>query len=38
VAEIKRDLLSAIEDPHASTLADLVGTEAAAVTAEPWPD
>ena len=38
VAEIKRDLRSAIEDPHASTLADLVGTEAAAVTAEPWPD
>ena len=37
VAEIKRDLVRMLRD-SGETLADLVGTDAAAMTAEPWPD
>jgi hypothetical protein len=31
-------LLTALTKSRAHSLADLVGTDAAAVTAEPWPD
>lgn len=37
VAEIKMELLNALERGDADKLADLVGADAAAVTAEPWP-
>jgi dihydroorotate dehydrogenase len=37
VAEIKRAIVAALERDHAQSLVDYVGSEAAAVTAEPWP-
>jgi dihydroorotate dehydrogenase len=37
VSEIKLALLAALDGAHAGRLADLVGLDAAAVTAEPWP-
>jgi dihydroorotate dehydrogenase len=37
VGEIKSALLAALDGAHAERLADLVGLDAAAVTAEPWP-
>jgi dihydroorotate dehydrogenase len=37
VAEIKAALLGALDRGEADTLADLVGVDAAAVTAEDWP-
>jgi dihydroorotate dehydrogenase len=37
VAEIKSALTAALERDRLERLAELVGTEAAAVTAEPWP-
>jgi dihydroorotate dehydrogenase len=37
IAEIKTELLNALARGEADKLADLVGTDAAAVTAEPWP-
>ena len=37
IAEIKAELLAALERGEAETLADLVGVDAAAVTAEDWP-
>jgi dihydroorotate dehydrogenase len=37
VAEIKRAILAALERDHANRVADYVGVDAAAVTAEPWP-
>ena len=37
VAEIKRAIVAALERDHAQSLTDYVGSEAAAVTAEPWP-
>jgi len=36
IAEIKRAIVAALERDHAQSLADYVGAEAAAVTAEPW--
>jgi dihydroorotate dehydrogenase len=38
IAEIKRDILAAIEGERHGRLADLVGSDAADMTAEPWPD
>lgn len=38
IAEIKRDILAAIEGERHGRLADLVGSDAAGMTAEPWPD
>jgi dihydroorotate dehydrogenase len=38
VAEIKAGLLEALGRDEAKTLADLVGFDAAAMTAEPWPE
>ena len=38
VAEIKSQLLSALRKKRADALSDLVGTDAAAMTAEAWPD
>ena len=35
--EIKREILKAIEGERQNTLADMVGNDAAAVTAQPWP-
>jgi dihydroorotate dehydrogenase len=35
---IKADLLAALKKSRAHSLTDLVGTDAAAVTAEPWPE
>jgi dihydroorotate dehydrogenase len=37
VADIKRELLAALDRGEAETLSDLVGADAAAVTAEDWP-
>jgi len=37
VTEIKEGILAALEAGHAGSLDDLVGVDAAAVTAEPWP-
>jgi dihydroorotate dehydrogenase len=37
IATIKADLLAAIKKTRARALTDLVGLDAAAVTAEPWP-
>jgi dihydroorotate dehydrogenase len=37
VAEIKRAILAALECDHVESLTEYVGSEAAAVTAEPWP-
>ena len=37
VAEIKEELLAALERGEARTLADLVGVDAADITAQPWP-
>ncbi|HYI86060.1 MAG TPA: hypothetical protein VEX61_03105, partial [Burkholderiales bacterium] len=37
LAEIKAELLGALERGEAEKLSDLVGADAAAVTAEPWP-
>jgi dihydroorotate dehydrogenase len=37
VAEIKAGLLDALDRGEAATLSDLVGFDAAAMTAEPWP-
>ena len=38
VANIKAGLLDALNRGEANTLADLVGFDAAAMTAEPWPE
>jgi len=38
VADIKAGLLDALSRGEANTLADLVGFDAAAMTAEPWPE
>ena len=38
VAAIKTELLNALKRGEADKLADLVGADAVAVTAEPWPD
>jgi dihydroorotate dehydrogenase len=38
VGEIKRALLDALDRNGAQNLGDFVGSDAAAVTAEPWPD
>ena len=38
VAEIKAALLAALDGDRLDNLNDLVGTDAAAVTAEPWPE
>ena len=38
VAEIKAALLAALDHDRLDNLNDLVGADAAAVTAEPWPD
>ena len=38
VADIKAGLLDALNRGEANTLADLVGVDAAAMTAEPWPE
>jgi dihydroorotate dehydrogenase len=38
VNEIKTGLLDALGRGGAKTLADLVGFDAAAMTAEPWPE
>ena len=38
VAEIKSQLLTALRKKRADALSDLVGTDAAAMTAEAWPD
>jgi dihydroorotate dehydrogenase len=37
VGEIKRSLLTALERDGSQTIADYVGVDAAAVTAEAWP-
>jgi len=37
VAEIKSALLAALESDSLDNLSELVGADAAAVTAEPWP-
>jgi dihydroorotate dehydrogenase len=37
VGEIKSALLAALDGAHGEKLADLVGLDAAAMTAEPWP-
>jgi dihydroorotate dehydrogenase len=37
IADIKRDLIATLDRGDAPTLADLVGADAASVTAEPWP-
>jgi dihydroorotate dehydrogenase len=37
VAEIKQALLAALERHEARTLADLVGLDAAEITAQSWP-
>jgi dihydroorotate dehydrogenase len=37
VADIKRDLLTAIENGRHSRISDLVGIDAAGMTAAPWP-
>ena len=37
VAEIKTELLAALERDQQSSLVDYVGTDVASVTAEPWP-
>jgi dihydroorotate dehydrogenase len=37
IASIKADILAALAKRRTHALADLVGTDAAAVTAEPWP-
>ena len=37
VGEIKDELINAIERGEARTLADLVGLDAADITAQPWP-
>ena len=38
IASIKADLLATLAKSRTHALADLVGTDAAAVTAEPWPN
>ena len=38
VASIKADLLAALAKSRSHSLADLVGADVAAVTAEPWPN
>jgi dihydroorotate dehydrogenase len=38
VGEIKRTIVAALERDGAQNLADYVGADAAAVTAEAWPD
>ena len=38
IAEIKRELVDALDRGDAPALSDLVGADAAAVTAEPWPN
>jgi dihydroorotate dehydrogenase len=38
IASIKTDLLAALAKTRARSLADLVGTDSAALTAEPWPE
>jgi dihydroorotate dehydrogenase len=38
LGDIKRALIAALDRDHAQSLADYVGADAAAVTAEPWPD
>ncbi|MGO9700997.1 MAG: quinone-dependent dihydroorotate dehydrogenase [Xanthobacteraceae bacterium] len=38
VAEIKATLIAALDHDRLDNLNDLVGTDAAAVTAEPWPE
>ncbi len=37
VAEIKATLLAALERDRQDSLVEFVGADAAAVTAEPWP-
>jgi dihydroorotate dehydrogenase len=37
IAEIKAEIVRALRPERGETLADLVGVDAAAVTAEPWP-
>ncbi len=37
IAEIKAALLAALQNERLDSLIDLIGTDAAAVTAEPWP-
>jgi dihydroorotate dehydrogenase len=38
VADIKSALVGALERHRFDSLAELTGADAAAVTAEPWPD
>jgi len=38
VSEMKRDMIEALARGHHQSLDDLVGMDAAAVTAEPWPE
>jgi dihydroorotate dehydrogenase len=38
VAEIKNELIAALEREHRESLQEFVGADAAAVTAEPWPN
>jgi dihydroorotate dehydrogenase len=38
IGEIKQALLAALERGEARTLADLVGMDAADITAQPWPE
>ena len=37
VTEIKADLTAALKRGHRNLLASMVGTDAAAITAESWP-
>jgi len=37
IAEIKAALLAALERDRLDSLVELIGTDAATVTAEPWP-
>ena len=37
IGEIKSVLVDALDRQEAETLADLVGIDAAAMTADPWP-
>src|SRR5437588_5152388 len=37
IAEIKRAIIAALDRDHTQSLADYVGSEAAVVTADPWP-
>jgi dihydroorotate dehydrogenase len=37
LAEIKAEMLRALEGSRSESLADLIGVDAAALTGEPWP-